>query len=66
MNLYRITVSGAYAGQEDIEASTPDVAVKKLLGGGASQHYRFASVYTPRRVRLDVGQQISVHVIRMR
>lgn len=65
MPKYRITVSGSYAGAATVEATTPSVAIKRLLDGGHAAGYKFATV-GPNRVTLKPGAAITVRCERLK
>lgn len=64
MQTFRIRITGAYMGTADVKASAPDVAIKRLLGGGHQAGFKFATV-GPNRVKLAKGQTLSISVERI-
>ena len=65
MKTYRIILSGAYSGSATLKATAPDVAVKKVLGGGAQANYKYASVNAQYRVNLKKGETLTVQISRV-
>lgn len=75
-NTYRITVTNPYASQRagargilataDVRATTPAVAVKRLLDGGHAAGYQFATVGPKRLVELAPGQAVNIRVERLK
>lgn len=67
MQKFRIFVHGT--GELDgmyneVAATSPAVAVKKVLDGGFQKGYTFASVDYKKRAKLALGKQITVTITR--
>lgn len=69
MNHYRITLSKAATGPEIgtyvVSATSPAVAVKRLLDGGHEAGYKYATV-GPNRLLLKPGEAISIRIYRVK
>ncbi len=69
MQRFNITVEGAGALDgvyRDVPATAPAVALKRVLDGGFSRHYKWATVDPDTRARLRVGGRITVQIQRFK
>lgn len=67
MQHFSITVSGAGAKDgvyRDVEASSPAVALKRVLDGGYQAGYKFATVAPGAQAKLEKDQKITVEIRR--
>ncbi len=58
MQTYRVKLGERCA---TLQATAPDVALKRFLGGGWAAGYRYATVSAEDRFRMKVGD--SVHIV---
>ena len=49
-----------------VKATQPDVAIKRVLGGGEDRGYTFATVSDAQRVKLGTGQRLVVECKRIK
>ena len=62
MQTYRVKLGELCA---TLRATAPDVALKRLLGGGWAAGYRYATVSTEDRFRMKVGDTVNVTITRI-
>ena len=48
-----------------VEATFPDVAIKRFLGGGTDANYKFATVCDPCRIKLGPGESLQIYIKRI-